>query len=56
LLSVNGAYDLVGVLYDGMFPSAGAERTGAPVTFEQRPRAAKKVSERSIEEGSPPRQ
>src|ERR1700720_1856669 len=55
LLSVNGAYDLVGMLHDGIIPSAGLERTAPPVAFKQPPRAAKKLSERSTE-GSPPRQ
>ena len=55
LLSVNGAYGLVGMFYDGIIPSANSERT-APVAFEQPPGAAKKLSERSTDEGSPPRQ
>src|ERR1700732_3425806 len=56
LLSVNGAYDVVGMLHDGIIPSAGSERTAPPVAFEQPPRAAKKLSERSTDEGSPTRQ
>ena len=55
LLSVNGADDLVGMLHEGMILSAGSERTAPPVAFEQPPRAAKKLSERSTE-GSPPHQ
>jgi hypothetical protein len=45
LLSVNGAYDLVGMLYDRIIPSAGSEGTAAPVAFEQPPRATKELSE-----------
>ena len=62
LLSVNGAYDLVGRLHDGVVRStgseqtAGSERTAPPVAFEQPPRAAKKPSEWSLAEGSPSRQ
>ena len=56
MLSVNGAYDVVGMLHDGIIPSAGSERTAPPVAFEQPPRAAKKLSERSTDEGSPLRQ
>src|SRR6266478_2396673 len=56
LLSVNGADDLVGRLYGGINPSAGSERTAPPVAFEQPPRTAKILSERSTDEGSLPRQ
>jgi hypothetical protein len=62
LLSVNGAYDLVGRLDDGVVwftgseRIAGSEQTAPPVAFEQPPRAAKKPSERSFDEGSPSRQ
>src|SRR5437899_291395 len=50
LLSVNGAYDLVGLLHDGIIPSARSERTAPPIAFEQPPRAAKKLSKRSTDE------
>jgi hypothetical protein len=44
------------MLHDGIIPSAGSERTASPVAFKQPPRAAKKLSERSTDEGSPTRQ
>ena len=56
LLSANGVDDLVGMRYEGIIASNGSERTAPAVAFEQPPRVAKKLRERSTDEGSQPRQ